>query len=129
MTPDQLEEKQQELLKELPSHLMLLYTKSANKLTLRQNIQVVKVLIAYEYRFSKGPLDLRLIKDIHHAIPTTDEQPIKMKLRRTPLGFEKEEEKTLNSMLAAKVIAESTSDSCSAPVLVRKKDGDIRYCI
>ena len=50
-------------------------------------------------------------------------------MRRTPLGFENEEQQHLENMLAAGVIKPSTSAWASAPVLVRKKDGGIRWCV
>ncbi len=50
-------------------------------------------------------------------------------MRRTPLGFAKEEETHINTMLNKGVIVPSSSEWASAPVLVRKKDGSVRYCI
>jgi hypothetical protein len=41
-------------------------------------------------------------------------------MRRTPVGFEKEEETHLQKMLDAGVIRPSTSEWASAPVLVLK---------
>ena len=50
-------------------------------------------------------------------------------MRRTPLGFDHEERKTLKAMLDAKVIEPSQSEWALPPVLVRNKDGSWRYCI
>ena len=50
-------------------------------------------------------------------------------MRRTPMGFEGEEEENLKQMLDIGVISESSSDWASAPVLVRKRDGSVRYCV
>jgi hypothetical protein len=50
-------------------------------------------------------------------------------MRRVLKGFEKEEEKHLHEMLAAGVIQPSVSPWAAAPVLVRKKDGGVRWCI
>ena len=50
-------------------------------------------------------------------------------MRRTPLGFEAEEERHLHSMLNSEVIQPSSSEWSSPPVLVRKKDGGVRWCI
>ena len=45
------------------------------------------------------------------------------------MGFEGEEEENLKQMLDIGVISESSSDGASAPVLVRKRDGSVRYCV
>lgn len=50
-------------------------------------------------------------------------------MRRTPVGFEKEEEAHLQKMLDAGVIKLSISEWASAPDLVRKRDGGVRWCI
>ena len=54
---------------------------------------------------------------------------MKQRMRRTPIGFQDLEEQHLKKMLDAKVIEPSISDWASAPVLVRKKDGTMRWCI
>ena len=46
-------------------------------------------------------------------------------MRRTPLGFEHEEENHLNKMLKAGVVRPSESNWASAPVLIRKKNGSV----
>ncbi|VDI29491.1 Hypothetical predicted protein [Mytilus galloprovincialis] len=50
-------------------------------------------------------------------------------MRRTPLGFEKEEEEHLQQLLDKGIIEPSTLEWASPLVLVRKKDGKLRYCI
>ena len=50
-------------------------------------------------------------------------------MRRTPLGFEAEEKVHLNSLIESGVIRPSASAWASPPVLIRKKDGKVRYCI
>ncbi len=57
-----------------------------------------------------------------------NEIPVRLHMRRTPLGFENEEEKHLRSMLKAGVIEESCSDWCAAPVLIQK-DGSVQHCL
>ena len=54
---------------------------------------------------------------------------MKLPMRRTPIGFKNEEEENLKVMLENGVISESSSDWASAPVLVCKKDGSVRYCV
>lgn len=50
-------------------------------------------------------------------------------MRRTPSCIVEEEEAHLKKMLEAGVIQPSVSDWASAPVLIRKRDGSIRWCI
>ena len=58
-----------------------------------------------------------------------DKTPKKQRMRRVPRGFEGEEEKNLMAMLEAGVIQPLTSPWASPPVLVRKKDGEVRWCL
>ena len=50
-------------------------------------------------------------------------------MRRTPLGYAEEEKEHLDKLLDAKVIEPSESEWASPSVLVRKKDGSVRWCI
>ena len=64
-----------------------------------------------------------------HRIDTQEYHPVKQRMRRTPLGFEKEEEEHLEELLQKGIVEPSSSEWASPPVLVRKKDGKLRYCI
>ena len=114
---------------ELPEHLQGLYERSAKHLCPTEGNQVKNLLGQFQDIFSKGSYDLGCFTEVMHSIDTGNEPPVKQPLRRTPLGFEKEEEENLKLMLDIGVITESSSDWASAPVLVRKKDGSVRYCI
>jgi hypothetical protein len=50
-------------------------------------------------------------------------------MRRTPACFVDEEEAHPQKMLDAGVIQPSISEWASAPVLIRKRDGGVRWCI
>jgi len=53
-------------------------------------------LIEFQDVFARSNIDLGLFKgDIQHHIDTVDSKPIRQRMRRTPLGFEKEEEEHL----------------------------------
>ena len=106
---------------ELPEHLIGLYQRSQKALTKEQSHKMKQLLTEYQDIFSKGSHDLGCFTEIRHSIDTGTERPIKQAMRRTPLGFEKEEEDNLKLMLDIGVITESSSDWASAPVLVRKK--------
>ena len=113
----------------VPRHLQQLYEKSIEGLSSHESESLLQLLIKYEDVFSRHDLDLGLFSEIEHKIDTKGATPVKHRMRRTPLGFAAEEDKTLQSMLAAGVIEPSQSEWASAPVLVRKKDGSLRYCV
>lgn len=87
------------------------------------------MLVEYHDIFSKHDLDLSCLTSVTHKKDTKDNPPVKHKMRRTPLGFQNQENGQLDKMLDAGVIQPSSSDWASAPVLVRKKDGSMRWCI
>ena len=87
-------------------------------------------MLDYQDIFAKNDLDIGVFNgNIKHKIDSGNAKPVKQRLRRTPLHFEKEEEEQLKQMLKQNVIQESNSEWASSPVLVRKKDGSLRYCI
>ena len=79
--------------------------------------------------FAKHDFDLGTVTAIQHDIDTGTAQPVKQRMRRTPACFVNEEEELLKKMLDAGVIQESVSDWASSPVLIRKRDGSVRWCI
>ena len=113
----------------VPEHLVDLYSRSCEELDQEQAAEVAKLLTEYQDVFAKDEFDLGCFSEIQHRIDTGDSQPVRQRLRRTPLGFEDEEAKHLKKMLDAKIIEPSHSEYASAPVLVRKKDGSVRWCI
>ena len=113
----------------LVDHIVDLAMRSIRDLTPEQSLSVKKLLMDFQDIFPKGDFDLGLFKGIQHRMNTGDALPVKSKLRRTPLSFQTEEEEHLKSMLDKGIIVPSASDRSSAPVLVRKKDGTVRYCI
>ena len=113
----------------MPSHLKDLFSRSVVGLTLDRAAKVGVLLISYEDIFARHDLDIGCLEEVQHRINTGDSPPVRQKMRRTPFGFEAEERKHLQTLLDAGVIQPSESDWASAPVLVRKKDGSVRWCI
>ena len=66
---------------------------------------------------------------VKHDIVTDGSQPIKQHMRRIPFHLRPEADKEVSKMLNAGVIEPSSSPWAAPVVLVRKKDGTIRYCI
>lgn len=114
---------------QLPIQLQDLFKRSQQNLSDDQVQELSQLLQHFHDVFAKHDLDLGCFTQVKHHIDTEDARPFREKMRRTPIGFEGEEQKHLEKMVEAGVIVESSSDWASAPVLVRKKDGSVRYCI
>ena len=108
---------------ELPEHLQEMYDQTKKTFTSEQAAKVKKALLEFADVFASCDLDIGRFTALVH------DQTTGQSMRRTPLGFEKQEKATLDQMLAAGVIEHSHSEWASPPVLVRKRDGSWRYCI
>ncbi len=115
--------------KKLPVHLEDVFQWSSGHLNIDEKASLFKLLEEFQDVFASGDLDIGLCSSIKHHINTGDAPPFKERMRRTPLGFQAEEEKHLQAMLDADVIQPSSSPWSSAPVLVRKKGGGLRWCV
>ena len=91
--------------------------------------QIKDLVQRYRGIFAQSEFDLGKFDAMSHSIETGTAVPIKMGLRRTPLHFREEEDELLAKMLRAGVIRPSTSSWAAAPVLVRKKNGGVRWAI
>ena len=67
--------------------------------------------------------------EVTHKIEVGGAKLVQFRPRRTPMAFEKEEKEHLEKLLAAKIISPGVSEWASPIVLVRKKDGSVRYCV
>ncbi|GFR82442.1 Pol polyprotein [Elysia marginata] len=107
------------------------------EVTSRQNLDTIlalsqelaSVLAQYQEVFATSDFDLGTFTAVEHEINTRDAYPIKQKIRRTPINFIGEEEAHLKKMVQAEVIEPSTSEWASPPVLIRKRDGTVRWCV
>ena len=79
--------------------------------------------------FSQFDLDLGKCNSIKHAIKITDSQPFKERYRRVLPHLYEAMKNHLQEMIEVRVIRRSFSPWASAVVLVRKKDGGLRFCI
>ena len=120
---------QNEISNRLPAHLTELFKNSVEHLSPQERTLAAELLCKYEDSFAKSPTDLGRCSLLKHKIDTAEAMPIRQPMRRTPQQFEAEEEKYLRDQLAAGVIRPSNSPWSSPTVLVRKKDGGVRWCI
>ena len=83
----------------------------------------------YHTTFSKDDLDLGRATSVKHYIKLTDSVPFKERYRRIPPQLYDEVKQHLQEMLRLGAIRKSCSPWASAIVLVRKKNGKLRFCI
>ena len=91
--------------------------------------QVKGLLNKWKHVFSTGPSDIGSTDILKHKIVLEDPAPFKQPHRRIPPGMYEEVRQHLKEMLEAGVIRESESPFSSNIVLVKKKDGTLRFCI
>ena len=98
-------------------------------LTQEQKKQVRQFLTKWDGIFSKGPTDLGCAKLVEHEIHLENDRPFKEPYRRIPPALIQEVREHLNEMMEIGAIRPSKSPFSSNVVIVRKKDGSIRFCI
>ena len=79
--------------------------------------------------FSKGSSDIGHTKLVEHHIKLSNDEPFKEAHRRIPPGLIEEVREHVQEMLQGDVIRNSESPFSSNVVIVRKKDGTIRFCV
>ena len=113
----------------VPEHLTSLLENSSKGLSTPETQALASLLSEFRDVFAESDSDLGCFPDLKHTIDTGDAAPIKERMRRTPLGFEHEEDKHLDNMLRNHIIRPSNSPWSAAPVLIRKRDGSVRWCL
>ena len=88
--------------------------------------QLRKVLGEFEELFSNTIGQTNIV---HHKIDTDDHPPIRQRARRMPYAFRDESDKQISEMLDQGIKSPSTSPWTSPIDLVRKKSGELRFCI
>ena len=88
-----------------------------------------EVLEGFPQAFSVSDFDLGHSRIVEHTIELTDPQPFRERYRRIPPALYNEVRDHLDTMKRAGVIRESYSPYSSPIVLVRKKDGSLRFCV
>ena len=98
-----------------------------SELSDEQKLKFKNLICEFAYIFSQDDFDLGCLKSgVEHKIQTLNEIPVNEKFQRTPLQFQKQEQENIEKLLKQGVIEPSVS---APPVLVRKKTGELRYCI
>ena len=101
----------------------------SNNLTPDQLCRAKQVLGNWSDIVSTSPTDLGRTDAVKRTINLTDDVPFKDPYRRVPPALYEEVRQHLKEMLKAGAIRPSKSPYSSNVVLVRKKDGNLRFCI
>ena len=88
-----------------------------------------RMLMEHHHIFSLDKNEIGCTDSAEHIIELMDDEPFKERFRRIVLPLLEEVQENLQDMLDGGAIRPSKSPWCNAIVLVRKKDGTLRFCI
>lgn len=100
-----------------------------NALSKKEIDNAKKMLAQYADVFSSNDADIGKTGLVQHKINTGNEVPIRQRPRRLPVAREREVDTLIDGMVKDGVIEPSSSPWCSPVVLVKKKDGSMRFCV
>jgi hypothetical protein len=98
-------------------------------LTKKQQEMLLKLIKKYPKVCPINPYDIKETLLIKHVIPLTEDKVIKIKPYRVPLHLQKEVKVQMETMLKAGVIRPNYSNFSLLVVLVKRKDGKMRFSI
>jgi len=127
VTPDQPEV--QETTSDPPSHLVAIMDRVDSSLPAQAKERLHSLLSAYGDVFSKDEFDLGCTNIVQHRIDTGDNRPFRQPLRPQPRAQLPVIDSLLDEMEKQGVIQPCQSDWASNIVLVKKKDGSVRFCV
>ena len=97
--------------------------------TEKEQTDVRDLIKEFGFLFALDDLDLGRTSVVKHKFQLTNSVPFKERYGRIPLHQLEEVKKHLQETLEIGAIRKSSSPSTTAVVLVRKKDGSLRFCI
>lgn len=98
-------------------------------LSVSQKDALVQLLHKYNHIFSKSQSDMGRTNMATHSIDTGNSRPIRVPPRRLPIPKMEEARRLVKDMADRGVIQPSKSPWAAPVVLVRKKDGTLRFCV
>lgn len=113
----------------LPDHLKQMFENSSESLTSVEKDILKDLLLEYETSFSTNSQDIGQTSIVKHKIETGMAQPIKQRPKRIPQSKREEVSKVIKEMEDQGIIEPSISPWVSHIVLVKKKNGETRFCI
>lgn len=94
-----------------------------------QRNQLLSLLLTYADVFAEGPHDVGRTDVTTHSIDTGTAPPIKQHPRRIPMAYRQEASNLIKEMVDKGTIQPSQSPWSSPIVLVKKKNGTLRFCV
>src|SRR6218665_441189 len=91
--------------------------------------QLRELILSYRNTFSLSETDNGFTSVIQHEIDTQGEKPVRQALRRQPLSMLPEIDRQVEDMLKQGIVEPSASEWESNVVMVKKKDGSMRFCV
>ena len=91
--------------------------------------QLEDYVLSHDDVFALDPSELGTTDVTEHIINTAGHPPIRQPPRRMPFALRGHVDKLVKEMLEQQVIVPSASPWASPVVLVRKKDGGVRFCV
>jgi len=95
----------------------------------KQHQDILSLLANYPRLFSGDKFTIGTVPGIQHHIPTHGTKPLCTRQWRLPEAVKQQIRQECDAMLEAGVIEPSTSPWLSPVVLVKKKDGTVRFCV
>ena len=91
--------------------------------------KAVALLLEFHHVFSLEPNEIGCTDTAEHVIELMKDEPFKERCRHIAPPLADEVHQHIQEMLDGGAIGPSQSPWCNAVVLVRKKDGSLRFCI
>ena len=115
--------------KHMPVHLEKLFVDTCDRLNSEEAVKFGSLLIRYADRFSAHEFDIGLLQGVTHRINTGDAAPVKQPVRRSILALQEKEKQCIDKLVDMGMVVPSDSEWASPPLMVKKPDGSIRFCI
>ncbi|KMQ82652.1 krab-a domain-containing protein, partial [Lasius niger] len=112
----------------VPVPLKELFDNNSKKLNNLEKENFIEFLREFENVFSEH-IVAGNCNSVEHVINVQDSLPIKQVPRRIPIHMREEVDNNIEEMKTRGVIEESQSPWVSPAVMVKKKDGSIRFCV